>query len=96
MKNPLLNILAGINMLCCCFISAQGQNNPVANNAAMVHPSKEVRITVLTPQLVRLEWNAKGVFNDHASFLVVNRKLPVPAYHTHTEANWFILQTAGL
>ncbi|TZF81915.1 DUF5110 domain-containing protein [Pedobacter sp. BS3] len=72
------------------------QYNPVADPAAIVKASANVRFTVLTPQLIRMEWNEKGIFNDHASFLVVNRKLPVPAYHTRTESHWFILETSGL
>lgn len=95
-KRTLIQVAAGISFFCLCVTLAYGQNNPVANNSAVVRPSKEVRLTILTPQLIRLEWNANGSFNDHASFLVVNRKLPVPEYHTRTEANWFILQTSGL
>ena len=38
------------------------------------------RFTVLTPQLIRMEWSADGKFEDHASFVFINRKLPVPKF----------------
>ena len=38
------------------------------------------RFTVLTPQLIRMEWSADGKFEDHASFVFINRRLPVPKF----------------
>ena len=38
------------------------------------------RFTVLTPQLIRMEWAADGKFEDHASLVFLNRKLPVPKF----------------
>jgi alpha-glucosidase len=38
------------------------------------------RFTVLTPELIRMEWAADGKFEDHASFVFLNRRLPVPKY----------------
>jgi len=38
------------------------------------------RFTVLTPQLIRMEWAADAKFEDHASFVFINRRLPVPPY----------------
>jgi alpha-glucosidase len=38
------------------------------------------RFTVLTPQLIRMEWAADGKFEDHASFVFLNRRLPVPKF----------------
>jgi alpha-glucosidase len=38
------------------------------------------RFTVLTPQLIRIEWAADGKFEDHASFAFLNRRLPVPQF----------------
>ncbi|MFT4093210.1 MAG: glycoside hydrolase family 31 protein [Niabella sp.] len=97
MKNYVIRALAGCIILCCWAIHSGSQNNnPVASNGAVIRPAKEVRITVLTPQLVRMEWNKEGIFNDHASFLVVNRELPVPAFRTRTASGWWILETTGL
>ena len=53
--------------------------NPVADPHAVVTIGR-ARFTVLTPQLVRMEWSADGTFEDHASFVFLNRRLPVPAF----------------
>jgi alpha-glucosidase len=54
-------------------------NDPVADPGAVVVLGK-ARFTVLTPQLIRMEWAADGKFEDHASFVFINRHLPVPTY----------------
>ena len=36
------------------------------------------RFTVLTPELIRMEWSSDGKFEDHASFVFINRRMPVP------------------
>jgi alpha-glucosidase len=58
---------------------SQTSNGPVANPRAVVIFGK-ARFTVLTPQMIRMEWAADGKFEDHASFVFINRRLPVPAY----------------
>ena len=42
------------------------------------------RFTVLTPQMIRVEYSAASRFEDRPTFTVVNRRLPVPQY-TRTE-----------
>ena len=42
------------------------------------------RFTVLTQQLIRMEWAADGKFEDHASFAFLNRRLPIPQFQSHT------------
>jgi alpha-glucosidase len=54
-------------------------NNPVADPKAVVTFGK-ARFTVLTPELIRMEWAADGKFEDHASFVFLNRRLPVPKF----------------
>ncbi len=58
-------------------------DNPVADPKAMVTVGR-ARFTVLTPQLIRMEWSADGKFEDHASFVFINRKLPVPKFEVGT------------
>jgi alpha-glucosidase (family GH31 glycosyl hydrolase) len=53
--------------------------DPVADLGASVVMGK-ARFTVLTPQLIRMEWAADGKFEDHASFVFLNRKLPLVPY----------------
>jgi len=59
-------------------------DNPVADPKAVVTVGN-ARFTVLTPQLIRMEWSADGKFEDHASFVFINRRLPVPKYWSRIE-----------
>src|ERR1035437_48574 len=54
-------------------------NNPVADPKAVVTIGN-ARFTVLTPEMIRMEWAADGKFEDHASFVFLNRRLPVPKF----------------
>jgi alpha-glucosidase (family GH31 glycosyl hydrolase) len=58
-----------------------GRYDPVADPRAIVTVGS-ARFTVLTPQLIRMEWAADGKFEDHASLVFLNRKLSVPEF-TH-------------
>jgi alpha-glucosidase len=58
---------------------APGNYEPVADPRAIV-TAGHARFTVLTPQLIRMEWAADGKFEDHASLVFLNRKLPVPKF----------------
>jgi alpha-glucosidase (family GH31 glycosyl hydrolase) len=53
--------------------------DPVADPKAVVTVG-HARFTVLTPELIRMEWSADGKFEDHASFVFLNRRLPVPKF----------------
>jgi alpha-glucosidase len=53
--------------------------SPIANPKAVVIEG-HARFTVLTPQLIRIEWAADGKFEDHPSFVFLNRRLPVPKF----------------
>ena len=59
-------------------------DNPVADPKAVVTVGK-ARFTVLTPQLIRMEWAADGKFEDHASLVFINRFLPVPQFEQSLE-----------
>jgi alpha-glucosidase len=54
-------------------------NEPVADAHATV-VFQRARFTVLTPELIRMEWAADGHFEDHASLVFINRRLPVPRF----------------
>jgi hypothetical protein len=57
--------------------------NPVADEKSVVLSSNgAVRFTVLTPQLLRIEFSRDGQFEDHATFTFLNRRLPVPDFET--------------
>ncbi|MGA7342438.1 MAG: TIM-barrel domain-containing protein [Terracidiphilus sp.] len=61
-------------------------DDPVADPEAVVIAG-HARFTVLTPQLIRMEWSADGKFEDHASFVFINRRLPVPKFESDNEAS---------
>ncbi len=54
-------------------------NDPAADPHAEV-VFQHARFTVLTPELIRMEWAANGQFEDHASLVFINRRLPVPRF----------------
>lgn len=93
MKSNLLSFLI-LGVLFSCMPS-KAINNPVANQAAVVK-SGNMRFTVLTPEMIRIEWSAQNVFEDRASFVVINRDLPVPAFSTKEENGYFIITTDQL
>jgi alpha-glucosidase len=80
------SVLFGLNAVQAQDISspshAPGFNNPVADPRAVVI-FRNARFTVLTPQMIRMEWVKSGSFEDHASLVFLNRRLPVPIY-THS------------
>ena len=69
--------------------------NPVADPHAVVQLG-DVRFTVLTPQLIRMEWAADGKFIDDPSFIMLNRRLPVPAFKQKTSSSKVTIDTADL
>ncbi len=70
-------------------------DDPVADPRAVVRQGN-ARFTVLTPQLIRIEWAANGKFEDHASLVFINRRLPVPEYSHEFTGNKFTLKTDAL
>ena len=75
--------------------NAQEANDPVANPEAIVQ-SGNMRFTVLTPQMIRIQYSSKKAFEDRATFTVVNRKLPVPAFTTREEDGYLYITTEAL
>ncbi len=76
-------------------IGAIAQDNPKADPRAIVI-SGQARFTVLTPQLIRMEWSRIGLFEDHASLVFINRRLPVPAFKTANAKGWLEIKTDKL
>lgn len=77
------------------FVAKAQTYNPVADQAAIV-TSGSMRFTVLTPEMIRIEYSALKKFEDRASFVVLNRKLPVPAYTTKSENGYLYITTDKL
>ncbi len=89
-------LLVGIVLitLACSFAIAQA-DNPIADPKAVV-TSGAARFTVLTPQMIRMEWSADGKFEDRASLVFLNRKLPVPAFTAATKGDTLVIETSAL
>lgn len=83
-------------ILCMTAINSWSQSyDPIAKKEAMVI-SGDVRFTVLTPRVIRMEWSGDGQFEDHASLTFVNRNLPVPSFTTSVKKGWLIISTGVL
>jgi alpha-glucosidase (family GH31 glycosyl hydrolase) len=74
---------------------APGVYDPIADPKAVVVVG-QARFTVLTPQLIRMEWAADGKFEDYASLVFLNRKLPVPKFETDRKNGGVTLKTEAL
>ena len=76
---------------------APGRYDPVADPRAVV-TTGHARFTILTPQLIRMEWATDGKFEDHASLVFLNRSLPVPEYTHESTPNGgrTVIQTSAL
>ena len=73
-------------------VTADEAWDPVADPKAIVIEGP-ARFTILTPRLIRMEW---GQFEDHASLVFVNRRLPVPEFTTAHENGWLLVRTKQL
>ena len=76
-------------------VFAQADNNPVANPQAVVREGK-ARFTILTPELIRIQYSDKEQFEDRATFAVVNRRLPVPQFTTEKKDGHLYIKTQAL
>ena len=72
-----LLVLAIVAIVLPLFASAE--NCPKADEKAQV-VAGNARFTVLTPQMIRMEWSEDGKFEDRATLTFVNRKLDVPQF----------------
>src|SRR5450631_277652 len=56
----------------------------------------QARFTVLTPEMIRVEWSADSKFEDRPSFVALNRELPVPKFKQSAEGQDLVLKTSAL
>ena len=79
-----------------CMASLTAQpNNPVANADAVVTAGK-ARFTVLTPEMIRIQYSERALFEDRATFAVVNRRLPVPQFTKEEKDGYLYIKTNTL
>lgn len=91
--NPMKKTIAAA-MLASVSIVASAQN-PMANRKAVVEDGN-ARFTVLTPEMIRIEYSPKGAFENNATFSVINRDLPVPKFKTADNGEFITITTDKL
>ena len=67
-------------------------NNPIANSKAVVICGN-ARFTVLTPEMIRIEYSEKGMFEDRPTFTVVNRNLELVDFKKKEDDRFLYIQT---
>ena len=70
-------------------------NDPKADEKAQVVVGN-ARFTVLTPQMIRMEWSEDGKFEDRATLTFVNRKLDVPEYKVKQSKSKVTITTSNV
>ena len=73
-------------------VSAALQYDPKPNPGSVVEVG-QARFTVLTSNLIRMEW---GGTNDAATFAFINRNLPTPQFNTSKDGDWTVIQTTAV
>lgn len=68
---------------------------PKCDPAAIVQ-GPNYRFTILTPQLIRLEYSASGSFEDRATQTVLNRKFDLTPFHVNDKAGQLEITTQSL
>ena len=96
-----LSALAQSDGRCPTKTPAARQAAPEASYSGKADPRAVIlfgnaRFTVLTPQLIRMEWAADGHFEDRPSLLFLNRCLPVPTYTTKKDGKNLTVETSML
>ena len=91
--------LLAVFILCCISLASMAAtekvNDPKADDAAVV-VAGNARFTVLTPQMIRMEWSEDGVFEDRATLTFVNRKLDVPQFKVKRSSGKVTIKTSAV
>lgn len=83
-------------ILCLLMTFGVMAQNPRAPKEAMV-VSGNARFTVLTPEMIRIEYSDKGIFEDRATFAIQNRQMDVvPAFSTGEDNDYLYITTDKL
>lgn len=75
--------------------------NPVANAKAQVVVNPQVRFTLLSSSLIRMEYQPEsavhrlGTFEDRQTIVVWNRNVPIPSFATKTLGNVTTIATSS-
>ena len=86
-----ISLLTAVSLAAMSSVDAE----PRASEQAVV-VAGNARFTVLTSQLIRMEWSEDGVFEDRASLTFINRNLPVPEFKVKKSGKKVTIKTADL
>lgn len=75
-------------------LCARGEDNPVADDRAVV-TCGNARFTVLTPQMIRMEWSETGNWENRKSLTFVNRHLKVPGFTSRVSQKGATITTSA-
>lgn len=74
-----------------------GWAQPAASTASNIaYQDSQVRFTVITDGVIRMEWMPDGKFTDQASFLCVNRQYPKVNYKLRSSGSWVEISTSKM
>ena len=88
-------ILCLLSLLAFHSVKAVEANNPIAHPSAVIQLGN-ARFTVLTPEMIRIQYSDRQLFEDRATFGVINRRLPVPLFTTFQNDSIFVIKTNKL
>ena len=91
----LRHLVLWLVLLASSHLTAQEELNPVADPSAVIQ-SGNARFTVLTSRMIRIEYSTAQQFEDRATFAIVNRRLPVPAFTSEEADGYLYIRTADL
>ncbi|MDE6256820.1 MAG: glycoside hydrolase family 31 protein [Muribaculaceae bacterium] len=94
MKNVLMAVALGSISLTGAMADSNVPN-PLASPQAVVE-SGNMRFTVLTPEMIRVEYSPAGKFEDRATFAIINRETDTPQYKVGEDENWLEISTDKL
>lgn len=89
MKKPFIMLMMSSCLLSTPSIAQVVVNDPVATSQAVI-TCGNARFTVLTPEMIRVEYSEQAKFEDRATFTIVNRKLDAPQFTKSEDDTYFI------
>jgi len=92
------NIICKVMLWTVCLTAGVGAlaQNPLAPKEAVI-VSGNARFTVLTPEMIRIEYSDKGAWEDRATFAIVNRHLDnIPSFKTREDGKFLYITTDRL
>lgn len=95
MKKPFIMLMMSSCLLSTPSIAQVVVNDPVATRQAVI-TCGNARFTVLTPEMIRVEYSEQAKFEDRATFTIVNRKLDAPQFTKNEDDTYLYITTSNL